>query len=195
MEYLEDSNEHIAWIKIQHEEKIQRTQKYINHLKRENDQILKKYEGDNQWLHNQCTQLELDYETLQQQNTWELRGLEEKLQVLQNEKGTCINCQENHEIIEEKNGTIDKLEDELWILTEERDYFHSKQYTNQVKKFDPEEYYTKFGAPYAQSANEKIMKNRIDGLENSKTANEQLKKDYKKRIKFLEEEVEISTEF
>ena len=126
---------------------------------------------DNQWLHNQCTQLELDYETLQQQNTWELRELEEKLQVLQNEKGICSNCQENHEIIEEKNRKIEELEDELCILTEDRDYFQSRQGTQQVKKIDPEKYYTNFGAPYAQSANEKILKNRIVGLEDSQTAN------------------------
>ncbi len=135
---MDDSNEHIAWIKINHEEKIQKTQKYINHLKRENDQILEKYEVDNKWLHNQCTQWELDYETLQQQNTWELRELEEKLQVLQNEKGICSNCQENYEIIEEKNRKIDELEDELCILTEDRDYFQSRQGIHQVKKFDLE---------------------------------------------------------
>ena len=87
MDYLEDSNEHISWIKIQFEEKLGRTQKYINHLKRENEQNLRQYEVDNQWLHQQCTQWEHDYETLQEQNTWELTELEEKLQVLQNGKG------------------------------------------------------------------------------------------------------------
>ena len=33
LDYLEDSNEHIAWIKMNYEEKIQKTQKYVNHLK------------------------------------------------------------------------------------------------------------------------------------------------------------------
>ena len=86
----------ISLLKQSFYNKLSRTQKYIAHLKRENEKQIIQYETDVQCLHYEYQKLEEDYEMLNQ------------------EHNNCVNWDDYFDVVQQEyQGKIDELEKAL----------------------------------------------------------------------------------
>ena len=86
----------ISLLKQSFYNKLSRTQKYITHLKRENEKQIIQYETDVQCLHYEYQKLEEDYEMLNQ------------------EHNNCVNWDDYFDVVQQEyGGKIDELEKAL----------------------------------------------------------------------------------
>ena len=189
VDYLPCTFEDISGLKKDFTEKMSRTQKYIKHLKRENDALVMNYQMDYENIEVEYRKLEEDYNILQQQHAVEVKGYMETIKILNEEKKSIEN--DFHFFKEVNKKLLDEHQEKYW---NSQDVGVSKgeeiRNNGKVKKFDIKQHLQNFATPFQLSENEKLLKSQVENLTNSKKANEKVKKQLKKEISKLHEDNE-----
>ena len=91
MDYLPCTFEDISGLKKHFTEKMSRTQKYIEHLKKENEDIVMNYQMEYENIDVEYKRLEQDYNILQQQHAGEIKEYMDTIRILNEEKALMEN--------------------------------------------------------------------------------------------------------